>query len=713
MPFRVSVGPPVLTINQGSTFMVTEQDGQIAADGELGVFANDTRFVSYYACFANGQPWERLNSSATAYYAARIYLTNPELTTEDGPIARGTLGLVISRIAGDGIHEDLDITNYGLKPVRFNLEIVLRSDFADIFEVKGHNFVRRGHIVTRWNDEKSELRTTYTNRDFHRCFTYRPRNCTSPPHNANGRINFEVELEAGATWHTCGFYLLGESDCGREPTSKCYKVADDTGKLQQQWHNHATGMTTANEDVYRLYRQSVEDMGALRLYERDLSPDIWVPAAGVPWFVTIFGRDSLVVSLQNMVVHAGFARGALKKLAQLQATEIDDWRDAEPGKIPHELRFGELAHFHKVPHTPYYGTADATPLYLIVLHEAWKWMGDNALLHEYRDVALRCLDWIDQYGDLDGDGFQEYKSRSSQGTQNQSWKDSGDAIVYPDGSQVQPPKALCELQGYVFDAWIRMAEVFTALGEGDRATELQTKAAQLRSRFEESFWCEDIDFYALALDPHKQPVRTITSNPGHCLWSGIVSPERAARVVKRLLEPDMWTGWGIRTLSSDNPAYNPYSYQLGSIWPHDNGIIALGLKRYGFAAEAAQVARGISEAASFFSNYRLPEVYAGIAEQPGTFPVQYFQANVPQAWAAGSVFHLLQAILGLQADAPNQRLYVDPNLPEWLPDITLHQVAVGNASVDLKFWREGEHTRWDASVLAGNLDIREQPWQVP
>jgi len=452
-------------------------------------------------------------------------------------------------------------------------------------------------------------------------------------------------------------------------------------------------------------------MGALRLYAHDLAPDVWIPAAGVPWFVTIFGRDSLVVSLQNMMIYAGFARGALQKLAQLQATEMDDWRDAQPGKMPHELRFGELAHFHKVPHTPYYGTADTTPLYLITLHEAWKWMGDDSLLREYREVALRCLEWIDQYGDLDGDGFQEYKSRSSQGTQNQSWKDSGDAIVYPDGSQVQPPKALCELQGYVFDAWMRMAEVFTALGESDRATELRTKAAQLQARFEESFWCEDIGFYAFTLDPDKQPVRTIASNPGHCLWSGIASPEHAARVVKRLMEPDMWTGWGIRTLSAHNPAFNPYSYQLGSIWPHDNGIIALGFKRYGFAAEAARVARGISEAASFFSNYRLPEVYAGFEEQPGTFPVLYFQANVPQAWAAGSVFHLLQAILGLQADAPNNRLYVNADLPKWLPEITLRDVTVGHASVDLRFWREGERTRWDASVQAGNINVIEQTWQ--
>jgi len=711
MPIEVNVGPPVLTINQGSTFMVTEQDGQIADAGELGVFANDTRFVSYYASSANGQPWVLLNSSATTYYAARIYLTNPALVTEDGTVARGTLGFVISRAVGEGIHEDLDITNYGLTTVRFNLEIALRSDFADIFEVKSRQFVRRGHIVTRWEEDINALHTAYTNRDFHRCFTYQLCNCTSLPNYANGRIIFEVALEAGATWHACCHYILVESDYVRAPIPECYQISSATEHLQQQWLAHATQLTTANEDVYRLYHQSVEDMGALRLYDHDFAPDVWLPAAGVPWFVGIFGRDSLVVSLQNMLVNAGFARGALKKLAELQATKLDDWRDAQPGKMPHELRCGELAHFKKTPHTPYYGTADATPLYLIVLHEAWKWMGDDSLLREHREVALRCLEWIDQYGDLDGDGFQEYRSRSSQGLENQSWKDSGDAIVYPDGSQVKPPKALCELQGYVFDAWMRMAEVFAALKEDERANVLRTKAAQLRARFEERFWCEDIGFYALALDPDKQPVRTIASNAGHCLWSGIASPEHAARVVERLMQPDMWSGCGIRTLSAHNPAYNPYSYQLGSIWPHDNGIIALGFKRYGFTAEAARVARGISEAASYFSSYRLPELYTGIELQPGMFPVQYPEANVPQAWAAGSVFHLLQAILGLQADAPNNRLYVDPDLPEWLPEITLHHLAIGNARVNLRFWRESERTRWDASVQAGDINVQQQSWQ--
>jgi glycogen debranching enzyme len=482
-------------------------------------------------------------------------------------------------------------------------------------------------------------------------------------------------------------------------------------ELQRQWLHQATTLTSANEDVYRLYRQSVEDMGALRLYDHDFAPDVWVPAAGVPWFVTIFGRDSLIVSLQNMLVHAGFARGVLKKLAELQATALDDWRDAEPGKIPHEIRFGELAHAKQIPHTPYYGTADATPLYLIVLHEAWKWLGEAALLREYRDVAVRCLEWIDRFGDLDGDGFQEYRTRSPQGYEDMGWKDAGDAVVYPDGTPVKQPKALCELQGYVFDAWLRMAEVFEMLGEPERAKQLRQKAFDLQAHFEAHFWCEDLGCYAYALDPSKQPVRTVASNAGHVLWSGIASAEHAARVAERLLQEDLWSGWGIRTLSAHNPAYNPFSYQRGSVWPHDNGLIALGLKRYGFSAEAARVFRDISEAASYFASYRLPELYAGMARRPGTFPVQYRGANVPQAWAAGSVFHLLQAILGLQADAPNHLLSVEPQLPPWLPEVTLRGLAVGQARLDLRFWREGDRTRWEASVQTGELAVHEKPWQ--
>jgi glycogen debranching enzyme len=712
MSVEVTVGPPVLTINHGSTFMVTDPVGEIAADSEQGVFCADTRFVSVYRMFANGTPWLLLTSGTPTYYLARIHLMNRAFKTEDRRVPQGTLTMTITRAVGEGIHEDLELTNYGLEDVRFNLEIVVRSDFADLFEVKAHEFIRRGRIVTEWNDGAGELRTSYTNRDFQRGFRYRFARSTSAPAYANGRITFDIALEPSATWRACGEYVLVEDATVRVPVRDCAAAfsARHFDTLQEEWLERATRLTSANEDLYRLYRQSVEDMGALRLYDHDLAHDVWLPAAGVPWFVTIFGRDSLIVSLQNMVVNPEFVRGALKRLGELQATEVDDWRDAQPGKIPHELRFGELAHFHRVPHTPYYGTADATPLYLIALHEAWKWLGDAELLRRYRDVAFRCLEWIDRHGDLDGDGFQEYRTRSSQGYENMGWKDAEDAVVYPDGRQVRQPKALCELQGYVFDAWLRMAEVFDVLDERDRSAALRGKAADLQQRFEQQFWCEDLGFYAYGLDPEKQPIRTIASNAGHLLWSGIASREHAARVVARLLEPDMWSGWGIRTLSARNPAYNPFSYQRGSVWPHDNGIIALGFKRYGFAGEAARVARDLSEAASHFASYRLPELYAGIERQPGRFPVQYVGANVPQAWAAGSVFHLLQAIFGLRADAPAGRLLIDPELPKWLPDVTLRGLAVGHARVDLRFWREAETTRWDASVREGQIGIERKPW---
>ncbi len=713
MPVEIKVGPPTITINQNRTFMVTDQRGAINADSEHGLFAGDTRFVSHYQLYIDGTPWELLTSSAVNYFAARICLANPDVLTQDGPIRAHDVGLVVTRMVGEGVHEDLDITNYSLRPVRFQFEIALRSDFADLFDVKSHRFVRRGNIDTVWDAERIELSSTYVNQDFSRKVTYRIVENDSRACYANGRITFEVALGPGASWHACALYVLAEGERVRTPRYSCDAVGGgdtDFDRLQADWQRRATHLTSANEDVYRTFRQSVEDMGALRLYDQDFAPDVWLPAAGVPWFMTIFGRDSLIVSYQNMLVHAPFALGALKKLAQYQAAEIDDWRDAQPGKIPHELRFGELAHFHQIPHTPYYGTADATILYLIVLHEAWKWLGDAALLREYRDVAMRCLEWIDRYGDLDGDGFQEYQTRSSAGYENMGWKDAGDAVVYPDGSQVKQPKALCELQGYVYDAKRRMAEVFDELGEPERAATLRREAAELQRRFEAAYWCDDLGFYAFGLDPEKQPIKTVGSNPGHLLWSGIVPPARAEQVVRRFFEDDMWSGWGIRTLSAANPAYNPFSYQLGSVWPHDNGIIALGFKRYGYADEANRVARDIFEAASYFDGYRLPELYAGLPRRPSTFPVQYVGANIPQAWAAGSIFHLIRAVLGLRADAPRGRLYVAPTLPHWLPDLQLSGLQVGEARLGLRFWREGEASRWEVTEQSGDVAVVEAPW---
>ena len=333
---------------------------------------------------------------------------------------------------------------------------------------------------------------------------------------------------------------------------------------------------------------------------------------------------------------------------------------------------------------------------MILLHSTWKCTGDHEIVRRYLTTAERCLDWIDQYGDLDGDGFQEYQTRSTAGYENQGWKDAEDAVLYPDGSCVKGPKALCELQGYVFDAWFRTAEIFEALGDTRRSKYLQRKAADLQKRFNEAFWDEEAGFYALALDGEKRRVMSVTSNPGHCLWSGIVPSDRAERVVDRLMQPDMWSGWGIRTLSSLHPAFNPYSYQNGSVWPHDNSIIALGMKRYGLVREAEKVACAICDAASYFMGRRLPELYAGTKRDEIIFPLRYPGSNVPQAWATGALFAIVQALVGFQPDAPHQRLEFDPNLPDWLREIEIHGLRLAGHSVNLRFWRDGANTCFEA-----------------
>jgi glycogen debranching enzyme len=707
MAFKVQVGPPQIAIHQGQTVLVSEPDGQVLFPTDKGLYFLDTRLLSVWTVQANGEDWELLNGGAVTYDSARMFLTNGTFVTEDGSVQERTLSLMISRAMAGGMHEDIDITNYGLKPVRFNLEITIRADFADIFEVKQGTIVRRGRIITDWSHAHRKLRTIYRNRDFERAMTISAERNDSEPVYANGRLSFEVEVDPGETWHSCLLYEFsdgarhfpGPRECADKSESS--RVAHD----RREWRRRVLKIRTPNDEFRRFYHQAVDDMAALRLPIEGTDNMVFVPAAGLPWFVTLFGRDSLIVSLQNMFVYPEFARGALDVLGRWQAKERDDYRDAEPGKILHELRFGELAHFKLIPHTPYYGTADATPLYLITLHAAWRATGDRALLERHREHAEGCLNWIDHWGDRDGDGFQEYQTRSPAGYENLAWKDAGDAVRYPDGTPVKGPKALCELQGYVYDAWLRMAEMFDELGEAERATELRDKAVRLFDRFNEAFWDEESGFYAYLLDGQKRKVLSVSSNPGHCLFSGIVPPDRAERVVRRLLEPDMNSGWGIRTLSADHPAFNPYSYQNGSVWPHDNGIIAEGFKRYGFHKEAAEIALQISRAAGYFQMSQVPELYAGVQRADGMFPVQYLGANVPQAWAAGSAFMLVQALLGIQPDAPRGKLYVDPYLPEWLPEIELIDLRVGRHVLDIRFRREKDGTGFQ--VTRGDRKIVE------
>ncbi|MGB9649588.1 MAG: amylo-alpha-1,6-glucosidase, partial [Stellaceae bacterium] len=565
-----------------------------------------------------------------------------------------------------------------------------------------------GRITTEWSASHQYLRTTYRNADFTRAVTITPVQSSAEAVYANGRLSFEVALKPDEPWHCCLRYILSDGDQHSASPVDCIGHSHKSrhAETMADWLENVVKIRTSNEEFYRLFRQALEDMAALRLPIAGQDHMVFLPAAGLPWFVAPFGRDSLIVSLQNTLVYPEFACGTLEVLGSLQAKEEDDYRDAEPGKILHEIRYGELAHFKLIPHTPYYGTADATPLYLIALHAAWRAIGDRGLLERHLETAEGCLSWIDEYGDRDGDGFQEYQTRSAVGYENMGWKDSGDCVVNPDGSLVKGPKALCELQGYVYSAWVRMAEVFDALGKPDRARALREKAAALFERFNAAFWDEELGFYAYALDGEKKKVLTVASNAGHCLWSGIVSPERAKKVVERLMAPDMWTGWGIRTLSTKNPAFNPYNYQTGSVWPHDNAIIALGFKYYGFGAEAGRIAHDISEAASYFRLNQLPELYTAFEREETNFPVQYIGANVPQAWAAGSAFMLTQAIFGVLPDAPRNKLFIDPLLPKWLPDLAVYDLRLGKHKLDIRFWREGEETAFE--VIKGDPKLVER-----
>jgi len=506
MAFKVQVGPPQIAIHQGQTVLVSEPDGQINWPSDKGLYFLDTRIVSDWAIYANGEPWELLNGGPVSYYAAHIFLTNKAFLTEDGAILPRTLGLTIGRSISGGLHEDLDITNNSMKPVRFQLEIAFRCDFADVFEVKSGNIVRRGQITTEWSEARQRVRTAYSNRDFHRAVTITVSRASSKAVSANGRLSFDIVLQPNEAWHACLLYTLEDGEqhfrAPRDCIGQCGK-SQHAGTMAQ-WLKIVAKIESSNEEFYRLFNQALEDMAALRLPIKGTDHVVFLPAAGLPWFVAPFGRDSLIVSLQNILIYPEFARGALEVLGSLQAKEEDPYRDAEPGKILHELRYGELAHFKLIPHTPYYGTADATPLYLIALHSAWRAIGDQALLEQHLQTAEGCLSWIDRYGDRDGDGFQEYQTRSAVGYENMAWKDSGDAVMHQDGSLVKGPKALCELQGYVYSAWVRMAQVFDALGKPERAKELRAKAAVLFERFNQAFWDEELGFYAYALDGDKK-----------------------------------------------------------------------------------------------------------------------------------------------------------------------------------------------------------------
>jgi glycogen debranching enzyme len=489
---------------------------------------------------------------------------------------------------------------------------------------------------------------------------------------------------------------------GKEPPAKEFDSAvHELRRSYEGWERECTEIVTDNEVFNELLKRGLRDIRAL--YTRTDGGGI--VAAGIPWYVTTFGRDALISGHQMLTVNPRPAREAMEILARYQGKVHDDWRDEQPGKILHEIRQGELARSGIVPHTPYYGSVDATPWFLLVYAQHFRWTGDIDFAKRLMPAATAALEWIDRDGDLDGDGFVEFQSRSPEGIRNQGWKDSWDSVVHVDGSLAEPPIALVEVQAYVYIAKLRVAEVFDALGMAQEAGRLRAQAAELRRRFNEVFWMEDEKYFAGALDRDKRQVRTVVSNPGHALYCDIADPDKAQHLARRLLAPDMFSGWGIRTMSKQAAAYNPMSYHNGSVWPHDNAFIAAGLKRYGFVKETERVATALFDAAIHADYMRLPELFCGFTRRSPNRPVSYPVACSPQAWAAGAPFLILQAMLGISARADENLLTVNkPHLPDWLNTVELRNLRVGGSRIKLMFRREGTITGF--SLLDRDGDVR-------
>ncbi len=710
---EVRVGPSTITIHSDDRVLVCEPNSIMSRGEGQGFFASDTRYVSGYRLKLGDVRPVLLNSSQVRPFSSRFEFSNPTLDTVGGTIPAQTLHLRLDRTIAEGVHEDYDLSNHGRDPVEVVLEVSIECDFADIFDVKAKELLRRGSLQTEWDEQDSRLTTRYQNGSFRRALHLQVEKADRPPEFANGGLSFRVPLEPGGTWHVCMLWIPDTQD-GKKKLSPlpCHDLLGEDpahNRLSHEWQQNSTSFNPSDEAIALVVSRAVDDLASMRLHEHDETAagkqdaphtDLWVPAAGIPWFVTLFGRDSLIVSLQTLPLSSQLACGSLRALASFQADGYDEERDMEPGKIHHELRRGELATLRLIPHTPYYGTHDATPLFVLATAEAWRWHGDREILDALRPHVDRALAWIDSDGDRDGDGLLEYATRSSRGYYNQGWKDSGDAITTAVGEIAQAPIALCEIQGYVVAAkrsWAGALE--DAYGESSSARRLREEADRLATLIEERFWWEEEGTYFLGLDANKQPIKSVASNAGHLLWSGAVVPERASRVAERLLAEDMFSGWGVRTLSKAHPAYSPFSYQLGSVWPHDNAILAAGLRRYGLNDEAHRVARALFDAAERFEAGRLPELLAGLDRDTGSFPVQYLGANVPQAWASGAIVHLIATMLGLEANAADGALTLSPCLPEWLDSIEVAGMCLGNGSTDFRVSRETDGSH--------RLDVRD------
>jgi glycogen debranching enzyme len=691
-------------LKHGETFAVFDVHGDIRPVGlhEEGVYHEGTRFLSCLVLrLAGEQPMFLSSTVKEQNDLLAVDLTNADIyATEQLAIRRGTLYLARTKFLWDAAcHERIVLRNYGLAPVQSSLTLHFEADFADIFEVRGTRRQRRGRYL-RETIEDGTVVLAYEGLDH---LVRRARLRFSPPPTAldgkEARFDLALCPKGEATFTLTLLCETGE----RAPRLHSFDMALtlSLGDLEKKQQGQCE-IRTSNAQFDDWLRRATAD---LHMMITD-TPEGPYPYAGVPWFSTAFGRDGIITALEYLWMDPGLARGVLCFLAANQAADINPAQDAEPGKILHEIRQGEMAALGEIPFGRYYGSVDATPLFVMLAGAYFERTGDRALIERLWSNIERALTWIDRYGDQDGDGFVEYHRQSPNGLVQQGWKDSHDSVFHADGNLAQGSIALCEVQGYVFAAKRQAAALAAILGDHVRAQQLWDEAGALQARFEKAFWCEDLSTYALALDGDKRPCRVRTSNAGHCLFTGIASLEHGRRAARTLVAADCFSGWGIRTLSTAEVRYNPMSYHNGSVWPHDNALIALGLARYGMREDLLKVLSGLFHASLFVDLHRLPELYCGFPRRPGEGPTLYPVACAPQSWAAAAVFAVLQGCLGLAIDAANARIrFSYPLLPDYLRELNVHQLRVGNAVVDLVLRRHGHDVGINVLSKEGELEI--------
>jgi glycogen debranching enzyme len=673
----------------GDAFAVLDSHGDIGTETGTaeGLFYRDTRFLSRFELRLGGRRPLLLSSAIHEDKAAlSVELTNPDVRLGEDKLPRDTIFLHRTKFLWQAVcYERISIRNYAPVPRLLRIDYLFDADFRDMFEVRGTRRLQHGTTTSRVVDqERAEFRYQGLDGVERRTvLQFNPR----PTVLASNRATIEVELAPGEQKSLFLTVSCIDSAVPSAAPAGFFHGYRELRRARRAATAHMATVNSSNESFTDVICRATSDVYTLITWGES-GP---YPYAGIPWFNTIFGRDGIITAMLMMWLDPAIARGVLQTLAATQAKSVDSYSDAQPGKILHEMRHGEMAKLRNVPFARYYGSIDATPLFVMLAGMYLERTGDLRTIQGIWPNIVDALHWIDRYGDLDGDGFVEYARANDTGLVNQGWKDSHDSIFHADGRDAAGPIALCEVQGYVFAAKLHAAIMARKLGFADIASELAMQAEALRKKFEQAFWCDDIGSYALALDGMKQPCRLITSNAGQALFSGIAAPDRARRVAANLMTPDAFSGWGIRTLASGQARYNPMSYHNGSVWPHDNALIAMGLARYGLKAEAARVLTGIFDAGRHQDQSRLPELFCGFNRRPHRAPTPYPVACSPQAWAAAAVFGLLGACIGLEmAHEQDEIRFRDPVMPDFLSEVIIRNLRLGQSRADVRLHRFGQ-----------------------